>query len=106
MELSSEKSILETFVCHRELDSVLVLQDSTDELGGDINECDFFNAIKWNVSISRKPVEHSELVFSKWPCHEIMCGPIQIKDRPVGFNLTGYGKLCWYCFIFHVATNP
>lgn len=35
MEFSSER-ILETFVCNRELDSVLVLKDTADELDGDI----------------------------------------------------------------------
>lgn len=60
--------VLETLVCYRELDSFLVLKNSSDELNGDIiNECDIFNTIKWNVSIPRKSMEHSELIFSKWP---------------------------------------
>lgn len=64
MEFSSER-ILETFVCHRDLDSVLVLQDSADELDGDMNECEFFHIVKRNVSLSRKSAEHSKLILSQ-----------------------------------------
>lgn len=38
--------VLETFVCHRELDSVLVLKDSADGLDSDTNECEFFYIVK------------------------------------------------------------
>lgn len=39
--------VLETLVCYRELDSFLVLKNSSDELNGDIiNECDIFNTVK------------------------------------------------------------
>lgn len=38
--------VLETFVCYRELDSFRVLKDFSDELNGDVNECDIFNTIK------------------------------------------------------------
>lgn len=39
-------TVLKAFVCHRELDSALVLKDAADELNGDINECDIFNTVK------------------------------------------------------------
>lgn len=37
--------ILETYICHSELDSSPEYKDFSNEIDGDINECGFFNRI-------------------------------------------------------------
>lgn len=54
-ELSGENQKFEKRICHHKLANFPIFKDFSDEIGGDINKCDFlklYNESTWEGSIS------------------------------------------------------
>lgn len=110
MSFKQKLEFWETGICYKELDSSPIINDFSDEMGGEINEC--------NVSVLyNKMCQHLEKLYNSlnqhFPNHQCMMlqnytwakHPFKMYDRTMDFNITEHKKNYYCGFRFHFITN-
>lgn len=74
-----------------ELDRFPVLEEFSDEMGGDLDNCDFWYCVMRAVNQHRRGPESSERIRSKWPVRvaPIEKYPFHRAKEPSGFYYNG-----------------
>lgn len=92
-------------VCCHETDTFSIFKHVSEEIGSDVNKCDFFNMAKWVW-------KHWKFCITQWTNNVqkttvmMLTNYAWLKDSfKVDVNVTKYENVYWYAFRFNIATN-
>lgn len=81
LRVSVANQFWKTCTCYSESASFSILEKLLDEIGGNMNKCDFFDLVQWNVSIFERSAQLREPIFSEWPMGDVTKSLLNAEPR-------------------------